>query len=149
MLLATMLTELAAGVFETAAAVFHTPDHIAAALTQAAESSEDNPSDNPDDACLHRIPRMLPAAALCPGTETVTASTRPPYGPHGLPHLLHLSDLTPRTRHLRHTAARAYPVEAAQASATSEPFTRKAFAVRIHTAPQPHKHHSWNSLFCT
>lgn len=81
MLLATMLTELAAGVFETAAAVFHTPDHIAAALTQAAESSEDNPSDNPDDACRHRIPRMLPAAALCPGTETVTASTRPPYGP--------------------------------------------------------------------
>lgn len=65
-LLAAMLTELSAGMSETAAAVFYTPDDIAVLLTEPAESSDDDPSESPDDACLYRIPRMLPSAALCP-----------------------------------------------------------------------------------
>ena len=68
-LLAAMLTELSAGMSETAAAVFHTPDDIAVLLTAPAESS--------DDACLYRIPRMLPSAALCPGSEMPPATIRP------------------------------------------------------------------------
>ena len=76
-LLAAMLTELSAGMSETAAAVFHTPDDIAVLLTEPAESSDDAPSESPDDACLYRIPRMLPSAALCPGSEMPPATIRP------------------------------------------------------------------------
>lgn len=160
-LLAAMLTELSASMSETAAAVFHTPDDIAVLLTEPAESSDDDPSESPDDACLYRIPRMLPSAALCPGSEmpprndpphkrgSGIPSCRPfghTYGTCRLPHLLCLSDLTHRLR-LQPAAARPYPAEAVQASALPDPFTRKAFAVRIHTAPQPHKNHSWNSSY--
>ena len=56
-LLAAMLTELSAGMSETAA--------------------DDDPSESPDDACLYRIPRMLPSAALCPGSEMPPATIRP------------------------------------------------------------------------
>lgn len=76
-LLAAMLTELSAGMSETAAAVFYTPDDIAVLLTEPAESSDDDPSESPDDACLYRIPRMLPSAALCPGSEMPPATIRP------------------------------------------------------------------------
>ena len=76
-LLAAMLTELSASMSETAAAVFHTPDDIAVLLTEPAESSDDDPSESPDDACLYRIPRMLPSAALCPGSEMPPATIRP------------------------------------------------------------------------
>ena len=76
-LLAAMLTELSAGMSETAAAVFHTPDDITVLLTEPAESSDDDPSESPDDACLYRIPRMLPSAALCPGSEMPPATIRP------------------------------------------------------------------------
>lgn len=75
-LLAAMLAELSAGMSGTAAALFHTPDDIAAVLSEPAESSDDDPSDNPDDACLRRVLRMLPAAVLCPGGVMPPAADR-------------------------------------------------------------------------
>lgn len=160
-LLAAMLTELSASMSETAAAVFHTPDDIAVLLTEPAESSDDDPSESPDDALS--VPDS-PHAALrgtlsgkrdAPRNDpphkrgSGIPSCRPfghTYGTCRLPHLLCLSDLTHRLR-LQPAAARPYPAEAVQASALPDPFTRKAFAVRIHTAPQPHKNHSWNSSY--
>lgn len=156
-LLAAMLTELSAGMSETAAAVFHTPDDIAVLLTEPAESSDDDPSESPDDACLYRIPRMLPSAALCPGSEMPPQRSAPQ---ERLRHSVlqtvrtYIRDVPPAAPSVSigsdtpsPAAARPYPAEAAQASALPDPFTRKAFAVRIHTAPQPHKHHSWNSSY--
>ena len=140
-LLAAMLTELSAGMSETAAAVFHTPDDIAVLLTEPAESSADDPSDSPHAALRGTLSGKRDAPRNDPPHKRASGipSCRPfghTYGTCRLPHLLHLSDLTHRIR-LQPAAARPYPAEAAQASALPDPFTRNSFAARSHTAPLP------------
>ena len=82
-LLAAMLTELSAGMSETAAAVFHTPDDIAVLLTEPAESSDDDPSESPDvlqtvRTYIRDVPPAAPSASIGSDTPSPAAARRSP-----------------------------------------------------------------------